>query len=92
MLYYHLCFSHVLRELVRNVIRKPNVLPKHKEKSKMKRVIKKAIVTTTMSILMIPFFTVPVYAGEDAHESNSESIEIQEFSDVDNVLEINMAK
>lgn len=61
----------------------------------MKRVIKKAIVTITMSILMIPFFTIPVYAGENISESNSELVEIKEFhldmevtSDVDKVSEI----
>lgn len=46
----------------------------------MRTIFKKSLVTIAMSIFMIPFFTVPVYAGEDVSESGSEILEKQEFT------------
>lgn len=55
----------------------------------MRTIFKKSLVTITMSILMIPFFTIPVYAGEDVSESGSEILEKQEFVlDIESILDV----
>lgn len=55
----------------------------------MRTIFKKSLVTIVMSILMIPFFTIPVYAGEDVSEASSEILEKQEFVlDIESILDV----